>query len=115
MDRKMNNIFDIIFIACGVYLFYAAFKMKQTGSLEGSILVNKNIDLKKAKDIPGYIGYMFPISLVAACVIVLSGGIGIFNAYVGGIDLLQYVFMGITLIVLIIYGVFSFRAAKKFL
>lgn len=115
MDRKMNNIFDIIFIACGVYLFYAAFKMKQTGSLEGSILVNKNIDLKKAKDVPGYISYMFPISLVTACVIVLSGGIGIFNTYVGGIDLLQYVFMGITFIVLIVYGVFSFRAAKRFL
>lgn len=115
MGIKMNNIFDFIFIACGVYLFYAALKMKQTGSLEGSILVNKNTDLKKAKDIPGYISYMFPKSMVVACVIVLSGGIGLYHAYVGAIELLQYIAMGITFLVLILYGVCSFRAAKRFL
>lgn len=111
----MNNIFDMIFIVCGFYLIYSAVKMKKSGSLEGSMLVNKNADLKKAKDIPGYIRFIYGKSIALGILIIVNGLLGVYNTYAGGLDVLQYIIMGISLVVIILYGVFSVKAANKYL
>ena len=51
----MDLMLDVFMAFFGAYLIYAAVKMKQTGELAKGIMVSKEADLSKAKDIPGYI------------------------------------------------------------
>lgn len=111
----MDSIFDVIIIVSAVYLIYSAIEMKRSGSVEGSVLVSKNTDLKKAKDIPGYIGYMYRKTLVLGAVGVIDGGLGIYNSYGGGLEIFQYIFTVVFFIGIVLYGVLSVRAARKFL
>ena len=55
----MDLMLDVFMAFFGAYLIYAAVKMKQTGELAKGIMVSKEADLSKAKDIPGYIQYMY--------------------------------------------------------
>lgn len=90
-------------------------EMKRSQSIEGSILISKEIDLKKAKDIPGYIQYMYYKTLVLGVVGLISGALGIYNSYGGGLDSVQYISMILYFMAIVLYGYFSVRAAKRFL
>lgn len=111
----MDSIFDIIIIVSAIYLIYSAYDMKKTGSIEGSILISKDTDLKKAKDIPGYIQYMYAKTMILGVLGIISGALGIYNSYGGNLDMLQYITMVIYFLVIVLYGYFSVKASKKFL
>lgn len=113
----MNSTFgfmDIVIALSGTYLIYSAVKMKHTGEI-GSALVGKGYDLKKAKDLQGYIGYMYPKSILMGAVVMLSGGVDYLNMAYWNIPYFTPIVCGIFLVIIVIYGKISVDAQDRFL
>lgn len=108
-----DGLINIIVIACGVYMVYAAITMKTTGVVPSN-LVGKNVDLANAKDIPGFVKKMFPVTLIVGVLTLLCGigtALGIFgdNGYVQTIISLVFV------VIVLVYGKILLDAQKKYL
>lgn len=111
----MDSIFDIIILVSAIYLIYSAVEMKRAQSIQGSVLISKQINLKAAKDIPGYIQYMYGKTIALGLLGILCGAVGIYNSYAGTLDILQSIFTFAYFIVIVVYAALSVKAQKKFL
>ncbi|MDO5540983.1 MAG: hypothetical protein Q4F83_13115 [Eubacteriales bacterium] len=74
---SMFSIMDIIIILSGLYLLYTYYLMKFKGEVKESILLPKDLPLKKCKDISAYISEMSPKVLIYGAVVVLCGVVGL--------------------------------------
>lgn len=108
------NIFDIIIVLSGIYLIYNAIIMKKKGVIN-TTLIGKGCDLKRAKDIPGFIKAMYLKSLILGIITVLVGGIDYGNEMFWNISYLGPISSFIFLILILVYGRFSLNAQKKYL
>lgn len=109
------SLFDVLILACGCYFVYSGVMMKKTGSLKGGLLIGKNVDLSKAKDLPGYISYMYAKTLIVGVLAVVSALSGLINTYVTEIIVIQAVTSIIFLIAILAYGYFSVKGQKTYL
>ena len=81
----MDNIWsmmDIIFAGAGAYMLYAWILMKKTGEIKTSLLLSKEVDIRKCKDLEGYKNFMAPKMLVFVITALVYGGYGLVNSYV---------------------------------
>lgn len=78
----LSAFMDIAIILCGAYVVYAAVLLKTTGELKESVLLSKNLDIKKCKDLEGYKKFLFPRSLIMGIFTVLFGLAGVINTNV---------------------------------
>ena len=109
-----NFMLHILILLSAFYLFYVSLQMKASGKIPPS-LVNRNVDLERAKDKEGYMHTMFPVSLVLGF---LTFGLGI--AAVANDTFLYYPYMDTVAMlgyaaVVIFYGLFSMRCMKRYL
>lgn len=113
----MNSTFglmDIIIALSGAYLIYSAVKMKRTGEI-GSALVGNGYDLKKARDLQGYIAYMYPKSILMGAVVMLSGGVDYLNMAYWNIPYFTPIVCAVFLVIIIGYGKISVDAQDRYL
>ena len=81
----MDNIWsmmDIIFAGAGAYMLYAWILMKKTGEIKTSLLLSKEVDIRKCKDLEGYKNFMAPKMLVFGITALVYGAYGLVNSYV---------------------------------
>lgn len=71
--NSFNTFFDIVEILAGVYIIYQGINMKRTGTVTGSGLISKNINLAAAPDMKGFIKAMFPIYMVCGAMFIIGG------------------------------------------
>lgn len=79
----MFLVVDIIIALCGCYVIGQYLIMKKTGKLRESPLFPKGLDVKKCKDVQGYISYMGVRQLVFGIVAVLGGVVGAVGDCIG--------------------------------
>lgn len=91
MDDNIWSIFDLIFLAAGAYIIYAFILLKTTGELKTQILLNRDTDLKKCKDLEGYKKFIAPKLLTFGIVCIIYGAFGLVNTYVAELPLWLYI------------------------
>lgn len=115
MDSSIWSLLDIIFIGAGVYVFYAWFLMKTKGEIKTSILMSKDVDLRKCKDLEGYKAYVAPKMIVFGVAALIYGGAGLINTYVFALPGIVYgIIMILFLAVLIWFALAAQKGVRKF-
>ena len=66
-------LFDLIIVFGGVYFLYAAFMLKFKNKVAASLMLPKEMEFKKCRDIENYKKYMCWRTFVAGVVLLLSG------------------------------------------
>lgn len=110
-----DGLINGILIGCGLYMAYMAYLMKAKGELKTGWLVSKNIDLKKSKDLPGYIKYMFGRTMIFAVITIGYGVMGMYDLYVASLGNVMLAAMVIFFAILLWYAYESVNASKKYL
>ena len=63
----MDNVWiimDLLFAGAGLYAIYAYYLLKTKGEITTSILMSKDVDIRKCKDIEGYKAFVAPKLLI---------------------------------------------------
>lgn len=111
----MDLILDVVIAACGLYLAANAIMTKKNMTLKNGMMVSKNIDLSRAKDIPGFINFMFPITLVVGIAVFICGIIGLISDMYHWMTEIQLGMTIVFFIIIVLYGFITTRAQNKYL
>lgn len=115
MDNSIWSVLDVIFVGAGIYVLYAWVMMKTKGEIITSILMSKDVELRKCKDLEGYKAYIAPRMLVFGIAAILYGAAGLVNTYVTPLPGAVYgAVMVLFLAVLIWYALATRKGVQKF-
>ena len=115
MDNSIWSVLDVIFVGAGIYVLYAWVMMKTKGEIITSILMSKDVELRKCKDLEGYKAYIAPRMLVFGIAAILYGAAGLVNIYVTPLPGAVYgAVMALFLAVLIWYAIATRKGVQKF-
>ena len=79
------SIMELLFAGAGLYAIYAYYLLKTKGEITTSILMSKDVDIRKCKDIEGYKAFVAPKILIFGIAALLYGILGLVNSYVSPI------------------------------
>ncbi|MCI6866454.1 MAG: hypothetical protein MR871_00610 [Lachnospiraceae bacterium] len=103
-------LMDAVIVGSGVYVIYLYLVMAKSGKLKQNILTPQNVDIKKCKDVAGYIHYVGRKQLVFGIVAILCGGIGLLQDYTKKIGAIPYM---IAITIFFVYALwFGFQIKK---
>ena len=105
---------EIVMIFAGVYLIVNSVKMKKEGVIPPA-LINSKIKQERAKDVPGYIAYMYPKNIVFGGIFALFGAILLFAEFKDINDYIFLVALVVFLAAIIAYAVITSKAINKYL
>lgn len=112
---NVDNLMNIMFLVVGAYTIYSAILMMTKGEISKWLLGEKT-DLKKCRDVQGFINYLGMKVLIFGIVIVLFSVVGFINTFVVKIG--KYYLLGMTavlLVALVAFTIMYLKARKKFL
>lgn len=110
---SFGMIFDLLIMACGIYMVYWAVQMKSTNKIP-PMLVGKGFPINRAKDPEGFIKFTFPLTFATGVVLFatgLVGALGIFVTY----PLAETLMRIVLIVVIIAYGMMLLKAQRKYL
>ncbi|MDO4321628.1 MAG: hypothetical protein Q4C61_03795 [Lachnospiraceae bacterium] len=108
-------LMDAVIVGSGVYILYLYAVMVKTGKLKSSMLIPQNIDIKKCKDVAGYIKYTGTKQLIFGIVAILCGGIGLIQDFTQTIGVIPYMIaIGIFFVYALWFGLQVKKAAEMF-
>lgn len=110
----MFGAIGVIILACGLYCFYALFKMKKTGEPSDVILLSKSDVNKHCKDKAAFMAKSIPMVLMLAAVTTAYGVIDVINSYVYKMEMVDLIAGIIFFIVLIVYMVKTQKYKKEY-
>ncbi len=108
------SFIDFIVLAGGVYIVYAAFKLKNGGDLSSQLIWDKNTPFSQCRDKDGFRAYVSPRLLIAGIIIAVDGALGVactkFDVYKQAYPFL----MVLTVAIIVWYATFMKKAQKMF-
>ncbi len=110
----MEGLFGIVGIGCGLYCLYGYYLLKFKGEISSSILLPKDVNPKKCKDFRGYCQEAQWPLLILGVIATLYGAVDLYNVYVGGVDLLFLIMMGLLFVALVIYVILIRKINRKY-
>ncbi|WP_283680812.1 hypothetical protein [Parablautia sp. Marseille-Q6255] len=78
---SIMGLMDVMILLCGVYILYLSFVMIKTGKLKENALMPKDLEMKKCKDVAGFIRYMRAKQIILGGLAVISGAVGLAQDY----------------------------------
>lgn len=112
MDEKMFGFLSIIVIGCGVYCFYAFFKMKNGGPINETLLLGQSYEEYKCKDKEAFVKKSLPAVFILAIVSTVYGILDFVHFYVKSMGALDMIGMIVFLATLVWFLVYT-RKLKK--
>lgn len=112
---SMWSIMDVIFVGAGLYMLYAWYLMKTKGEIKTALLMNKDVQLKKCKDLEGYKKFISPKMLIFGIACTLYGAFGLVNTYVMPLPKAVYLgIMAVFLVALVWFAAMSKKGIQNF-
>lgn len=110
----MGSLFAVVGIGAGAYCLYAYFMMRTKREINKTVLLPKDVDVKKCKDIDGYIKDTSLPLLILAISVLTYGLAEAVNEYVRNVGSLLFIILALVAIVLIWFAVVVKKANKKY-
>ena len=111
----MLSFMDIIVLAAGIYLLYGYYLLMFKNEIKSGVIVSKDVNPKKCKDLEGFKKYIGPRLLIFALAAVASGGLGLYQTYVNRVPAVVYwVLYALFFAVIIWFAVATKKAQKEF-
>ena len=107
------GLMDLIVLGCGVYMLYAYYLLMFKNEIKKGVLLPQNQDPRKCKDFDGYRKYVGPKALACGIVAVISGGIGLYQDYVGPVNSILYEVFFVLFIVVIVWLIVGLKKGEK--
>lgn len=115
MDNSVFGIMDLLVAACGGYVIYQYIMMITTKTLRQNMLVSKDINIKKCKDVQGYIKDVSLPQIVFGLVSFGCGAIGLVQDFVTPVPTALYLgAMGVFILAAIWYCAVLRKAQKRY-
>lgn len=106
----IGGIIGLIGLVCGLYVFYALYRMKSDGKIPASVLLPRDTNPEKCKDKKAYIREVTPRMAVLGASAVLYGAVDLYNSYVG--EIAQVLFWAVLILVLAVLVWFGITVKK---
>lgn len=84
-------LMDIIIIIFGGYIIYQYVLMKKDGTIKASMLLPKDLNVKRCKDVQGYIQFIGPKQLAFGVTALICGVIGLVQDMTGWNSMIVYI------------------------
>ena len=110
----MEGVFGVIGLGLGLYCLYGCYMLRFKHEINRTILLPKNVNIKKCKDLDGYCKEALPPRLILGIAATLYGASDLYNTYIGEAKTVFYVFMTITIVALVIYAVMIKKINNKY-
>ena len=107
-------LIDIVIAGFGVYAFYCGIILKTKNIVTKSILVSKDMEFKKCRDIEGYKNYMVKRILIDSAIIVLFGALTVINDFLEFSDFMHKINFIPMLGAIIWFMIFSKRGQQRY-
>lgn len=108
--QSIYAIMDAAIVASGIYVLYMYFTMAKSGKLRQNMLIPQNLDVKKCKDVAGYIQFIGTKQIIFGLVAVISGGIGLLQDFTQLIGAVPYI---IVIMIFFVYALWFGLQVKK--
>lgn len=105
----MFSLIDFVIAGCGLYVIYLYVDMKRTGKIRESMLLPKGLNVKRCKDVDGYIRMAGSKQLILGILALASGLVGLLQDFQG---INSYVYMAV-LFLFFIYAIWYTVYMKK--
>jgi hypothetical protein len=114
----MDEVISILIIASGIYVLYAAIRLKNDGQINKSLMISPSQpeDRKNCKDIQGFQKFMFPRTLALSLVTILLGIWELAGKYTGLFEIVSDFALFSELAVLILFFstfIYYLRSVRK--
>ena len=109
MDSSIFGILDIVFVGAGIYVLYAWVMMKTKGEIKTSILMSKDVNIKKCKDLEGYKAFIAPKMQIFGIAAILYGAAGLINTHVYAMPLPVYIVNMVLFLAVLIWFAYATR------
>lgn len=108
--NSIYALMDAVIVGCGVYVLYLYVTMIKTGKLKQSMLMPQNVDVKKCKDVAGFIKFTGTKQLIFGIVALVCGGIGLIQDFTQLVGAVPYM---IVILIFFIYALWFGLQIKK--
>ncbi len=112
---SMYALMDLFVLGAALYILYHWYMLMFKGDLRQGVIISKNTNPDKCKDLEGLKAFMGTKTLILGILGVISGCIGLYQDYVAPLPQVVYwvsffLFLGW----LVVYATFTRKAEKKF-
>lgn len=111
---EISGLFGILAVAYGAYCIYAYYMVKVKGEIVVSLLLPKDTDVRKCKDIKGYCNEVQVPLLVLAIITFIYGAVDLYSAFVREIRTVGLIMVAIVLVALVFYSLYLKKINKKY-
>ena len=105
---------DIVIAGFGVYALYCGIILKTKNIVTKQILVSKDMEFKKCRDIEGYKNYMVIRILIDSAIIIILAGLTVLNDFLKFSDVLHKIIFVPLLAAIVWFAMFSKKGQQNY-
>lgn len=110
----MDGIFGVFGVGCGLYCLYGYYMLRFKQEINTTILLPKDVNVKKCKDYKGYCREAQSPLLLLGVVATLYGASDLINTYVASIDMVFGIMLALLAAALVYYVVRIRKINQKY-
>lgn len=110
----VDGLLGLIAVACGLYCLYGYYMARFKGEIVATIVLPKDVDVRKCKDYEGYCKDIQLPLLILGVIVLLYGGTDLYNTYVGGAAALFIIMLVLMLAALVFFAMQIRKYNKKY-